>query len=46
MIWVIDASVAVRWFLEQESHPHADLVLERMISQLVNIYHEFVDSGL
>jgi len=33
MIWVIDASVAVRWFLEQESHPHADLVLERMLSQ-------------
>ncbi len=33
MIWVIDASIAVRWFLEQESHPHADLVLERMLSQ-------------
>jgi len=33
MIWVIDASVAVRWFLENESHPHADLVLERMLSQ-------------
>ena len=32
MIWVIDASVAVRWFLEQESHPHADLILDRMLS--------------
>lgn len=32
MIWVIDASVAVRWFLEQENHPHADLILERMLS--------------
>lgn len=33
MIWVIDASIAVRWFLAQESHPHADLILERMLSQ-------------
>lgn len=33
MIWVIDASVAVRWFIEQESHPNADCVLERMLSQ-------------
>jgi len=33
MIWVVDASVAVRWFIKQESHPHADLVLERMLSQ-------------
>ncbi len=33
MIWVIDASVAVRWFIEQESHPNADLVLDRMLSQ-------------
>jgi len=33
MIWVVDASVAVRWFIEQESHPNADLVLERMLSQ-------------
>jgi len=32
MIWVVDASVAVRWFIEQESHPHADLVLEGMLS--------------
>jgi predicted nucleic acid-binding protein len=33
MIWVIDASVAVRWFIEQESHKNADSVLERMLSQ-------------
>lgn len=33
MIWVVDASVAVRWFIEQECHPHADLVLEKMLSQ-------------
>lgn len=32
MIWVIDVSVAVRWFIEQENHPHADLVLEEMLS--------------
>jgi len=32
MIWVIDASVAVRWFIEQENHPHADLILDRMLS--------------
>ena len=33
MIWVVDASVAVRWFIEQENHPHADLILEKMLSQ-------------
>jgi predicted nucleic acid-binding protein len=33
LIWVVDASVAVRWFIEQESHPHADFVLEKMLSQ-------------
>lgn len=32
MIWVVDASVAVRWFFAQESHPHADAVLERLLS--------------
>ena len=31
MIWVIDASVAVRWLLEDESHPHADAVLEKVV---------------
>ena len=31
MIWVIDASVAVRWFLKNESHPNADDVLRNLI---------------
>lgn len=31
MIWVVDASVAIRWFLEDESHPNADAVLWRLI---------------
>jgi predicted nucleic acid-binding protein len=33
MIWVIDASVAVRWFIETENHPNADAVLERVVQQ-------------
>ena len=33
MIWVIDASVAVRWFLKNESHPHADSILSRVIDR-------------
>jgi len=32
MIWVIDASVAIRWFILQEGHPHADLVLDKVLS--------------
>ena len=31
MIWVIDASVAVRWLIEDESHRHADEVLEKLV---------------
>ena len=31
MIWVVDASVAVRWFLKDETHPNADKVLRRLI---------------
>jgi predicted nucleic acid-binding protein len=31
MIWVLDASVAVRWFVEEEAHGHADEVLEKVI---------------
>ena len=31
MMWVIDASVAVRWFLKDESHPNADAVLQSLI---------------
>lgn len=33
MIWVIDASVALKWFIEEEFHPHADEVLTRLIDQ-------------
>ena len=33
MIWVVDASVALRWFIEGEEHPHADAVLERMLRE-------------
>jgi predicted nucleic acid-binding protein len=32
VIWIVDASVAIRWFISQESHPHADLVLDRILS--------------
>lgn len=31
MIWVIDASVAVKWLLEDESHANAEQVLERVV---------------
>jgi predicted nucleic acid-binding protein len=31
MIWVIDASVALRWLIEDEAHPHADDVLEKTV---------------
>ena len=31
MIWVIDASVAVRWFLEDERNDEADSILEGVI---------------
>ena len=31
MIWVIDASVAVRWLIADESHPHADEILEKAV---------------
>jgi len=33
MIWVIDASVAVRWFIQEEFHPNADKVLQTMIDE-------------
>ena len=32
MIWVLDPSVALRWFIEDEAHPHADAVLESVIN--------------
>jgi predicted nucleic acid-binding protein len=31
VIWIVDASVAVHWFLKDESHPNADAVLQRLI---------------
>ena len=31
MIWVVDASVAIRWYLEEESHDCADTVLKAII---------------
>lgn len=31
MIWVIDASVALRWLIKEEAHAHADEVLEKLI---------------
>ena len=31
-MWVVDASVAVRWFIEQEYQPHAEQILHKMIS--------------
>jgi len=33
MIWVLDASVAVRWFIEEETNPLADEVLEKVINE-------------
>jgi predicted nucleic acid-binding protein len=33
MIWVIDASVAVRWFIEEEAHLHAHRVLEKLVEE-------------
>jgi predicted nucleic acid-binding protein len=33
MIWVLDASVAVRWFIKEEVHPHADEVLDKLIDE-------------
>ena len=31
MIWILDPSVAVRWFIEDETHERADDVLTRVI---------------
>jgi predicted nucleic acid-binding protein len=33
MIWIVDASVAVRWFLEEEAHFSADEVLRRIVEE-------------
>ena len=32
-MWVLDASVALRWVLEEEAHPDARHVLERLIER-------------
>jgi predicted nucleic acid-binding protein len=33
MIWIVDASVALKWFVEEERHPHADEVLKRIVER-------------
>jgi predicted nucleic acid-binding protein len=33
LIWIIDASVALRWFIQEEVHPNADRVLKELIDQ-------------
>ena len=33
MTWVLDASVAVKWFIEEEFHPNADKVLKKLVNQ-------------
>jgi len=33
MTWVVDASVAVRWFLKEEANKNADEVLRRIVEQ-------------
>jgi predicted nucleic acid-binding protein len=33
MIWIVDASVVVKWFLKEERNAYADAVLERWIDQ-------------
>ena len=33
MTWIVDSSVAVRWFIQEEVDPFADEVLERMVNE-------------
>ena len=33
MIWVIDASVALRWYLQEESDDYADEVLRKIVDE-------------
>jgi len=35
MIWIIDASVAIRWFIDEEVHAHADEVLVKGIMPIL-----------
>ncbi len=32
MIWVVDASIAVRWLLKNEKHANADRILKRIVN--------------
>ena len=31
MIWIIDASVAIKWMIEDENHPNAEKILVKMV---------------
>jgi len=33
MSWVLDASVALRWLLKAEVHPHAEQVLKKLVAE-------------
>jgi len=33
VIFIVDASVAVRWFIEEELHPNANTILEKLIDE-------------
>jgi predicted nucleic acid-binding protein len=33
VIWVIDASVALRWFIQEDVHSNADHVLKKLIDR-------------
>ena len=33
MIWVLDASVALRWYLQEESDDYADEVLKKIVDE-------------
>ena len=36
MIWVLDASVAIRWFIEEETNEHADEILREIVNNPEN----------
>ena len=33
MRYVLDASVAVKWFIKESNHPNADLILEHLVNE-------------
>ena len=43
MIWVIDASVALRWYLEDEAHGCADAVLKACWLTFDKKAHELIE---